>query len=174
MDVPCPDPQAALVDLIAADEAASTTPEQEEWCDPGRLAVVRYGRTVSGAAVMRAEEVRLALRTTLRSVMAHYDLLAMATVPIEPFDVDAIGPPWAAEPEDLAFAAWTPATYPFNLTGQPAISLPAGLSSAGLPVGVQLVGPVGGDGLVLSAACRVEAELDPLPGIPDRGLEGVM
>src|SRR6266536_6606875 len=172
MDVPFPDPHPALVDLIAASEAADTTPEQEELCDPGRLAVVRYGRTVSGAAVLRAEAVRLALRTTMRSIMASYDLLAMATVPIEPFDVDAIGPPWAAEPEDLAWTAWTPATYPFNLTGQPAISLPAGLSSAGLPIGVQLVGPFGGDKLVLSTALQVEAQLEPLPAVPDRVLEG--
>lgn len=166
IDVPFPDPYDALVDLIAAGEAASTTPADEERCDPGRLAIVRYGRTVTGAAVARAEEVRMALRTTLRSVMDRYDLLAMATVPVEPFGVDAIGPPWAAAPADLRWLAWSPATYPFNLTGQPALSLPAGLTSAGLPVGLQLVGPVGGDDLLLSAAGRVEADLGPLPAPP--------
>jgi aspartyl-tRNA(Asn)/glutamyl-tRNA(Gln) amidotransferase subunit A len=163
IEVPFADPYRALVDIVAASEAAGTRPEDEERIDPGRLAVVRYGRTVSGAAVTRTEEVRLALRTTLSAVMASYDLLAMATVPIEPFDRYAIGPAGTERPEDLSWLAWSPATYPFNLTCQPALSLPVGLTAAGLPVGVQLVGPVGADELVLSAALRAEAELGPLP-----------
>jgi aspartyl-tRNA(Asn)/glutamyl-tRNA(Gln) amidotransferase subunit A len=161
IDVPFPDPYPALVDLLAAAEAAGTAPADEEWCDPGRLAIVHHGRTVSGATVIRAEEVRLALRTTLRSVMNRYDLLAMATVPIEPFDVHAIAPSWAAKPSDLLWLAWSPASYPFNMTGQPALSLPVGVTSSGLPVGLQLVGPLGGDNLVLSAASRIEADLGP-------------
>jgi aspartyl-tRNA(Asn)/glutamyl-tRNA(Gln) amidotransferase subunit A len=91
--------------------------------------------------------------------MDRYDLLAMATVPAEPFGADAIAPSWAANPDDLLWLAWSPATYPFNMTGQPALSLPVGVTSRGLPVGLQLVGRVGGDDLVLSAGRRIEAEL---------------
>lgn len=166
--VPFPDPYPALVDLVAAAEAAGTAPGDEDGADPGRLAVARYGHTLSGTAVVRAEEERLSLRTTLRLAMAHHDLLAMATVPVEPFDLGAIGPAWAARPEDLAWLAWAPACYPFNLTGQPALSLPVGTTSAGLPVSVQLVGPVGADVLVLDVARRVEAALGPLPAPPYR------
>jgi aspartyl-tRNA(Asn)/glutamyl-tRNA(Gln) amidotransferase subunit A len=164
VEVPFHDPQPALIDVIAAAEAASTAPEDEPQCDQGRLAVVRYGRTVTGAAVMRAEEVRTALRVRLASVMERYDLLVSATVPIEPFGVDAIGPSWAADPEDLLWLAWTPATYPFNITGQPALSLPVGTTATGLPVGLHLVGPLGGDDLVLSAAAALEAVLGPVCG----------
>jgi aspartyl-tRNA(Asn)/glutamyl-tRNA(Gln) amidotransferase subunit A len=149
----------ALVDILAAAEAAGTPPQDEEWCDPGRLEIVRYGRTLSGAAVMRAEEVRQELRVRLRALMDRYDLLAMATVPVEPFRADAIGPDWAADPRDLLWLSWAPAAYPFNMTGQPAVSLPAGLTRSGLPAAVQLVGPAGGDELVLAAAHRLEAEL---------------
>lgn len=164
--VPFPDPYPALVDILAAAEAAGTAPADEERIDQRRLPIVHYGRTVTGEAVLRAEETRLELRGTLRSVMREYDLLAMATVPVEPFDADAIAPPWAADPAELRWIAWSPATYPFNLTGQPALSLPVGLTSSGLPVGLQLVGPVGGDELVLSVAHRLEAEIDSLPAPP--------
>ena len=168
VEVRCKDLYPALVDILAATEAAGTPPQHDEHCDPGRLAVVRHGRTLSGATVMRAEEVRHSLRTTLRSVMHSYDLLVMATVPIPPFEAEAIGPAWAADPAALLWLAWAPASYPFNMTGQPAISLPAGLTPAGLPVGLQLVGPVGADDLVLSTAARIEAALGPLPAPPAR------
>lgn len=156
----------ALVDILAAAEAAGTPPQAEQWCDPGRLEIVRYGRTLSGADVMRAEEVRQRLRAELRALMGRYDLLAMATVPIEPFAADAIGPHWAADPRDLLWLSWAPAAYPFNMSGQPAVSVPAGLTRAGLPAGVQLVGPVGEDDLVLAAAHRLQADLGPLPPPP--------
>ncbi|CAL9326455.1 MULTISPECIES: amidase [Streptomyces] len=163
VEVRCNNLYPAVVDILAASEAAGTAPEDEEFIDGGRLEIVRHGRTLSGVDVIMAEEVRQNLRTTLRSVMDRYDMLAMATVPIEPFDADAIGPSWAADPRDLMWLAWAPASYPYNMTGQPAVSLPAGLTRAGLPAGVQLVGPVGADDLVLTVARRLEAALAPLP-----------
>ena len=47
---------------------------------------------------------------------------------------------------------WTPFSYPFNLTQQPACTIPCGLTSDGLPIGLQLVGPMFADALVLRAA----------------------
>jgi aspartyl-tRNA(Asn)/glutamyl-tRNA(Gln) amidotransferase subunit A len=57
---------------------------------------------------------------------------------------------------------WTPFSYPFNLTQQPACSIPCGLTSAGLPIGLQLVGPMFGDALVLRAA-RAYETAQPIP-----------
>lgn len=165
IEVPFPDPYPALVDIIAAAEAASTAPSDEERSDPGRLDVVRYGRILRGTAVARAEDARLELRTRLRAVMERYDLLAMATVPIEPFEYDAIAP-GAAGQDSLQWLAWSPATYPFNMTGQPAVSLPVGITANGLPVGLQLVGPCGDDDLVLYTASLLEADLGRLPTCP--------
>ena len=75
--------------------------------------------------------------------------------------------PTAAPPVDTlynsdAFPRWTkgaPYTLPFNLTGQPAASMPAGLTASGLPVGLQIVGPPRADALVLRAlrACESAA-----------------
>ncbi|MCX4527187.1 MULTISPECIES: amidase [unclassified Streptomyces] len=172
IEAPFPDPYGALVDILAAADAHGTAPGDEAWCDEGRLAVVRYGRSLSGASVARAEAARLALRARLASVMESYDLLVMATVPVEAFAAEAIAPPWAADPRDLRWLAWAPAAYPFNLTGQPALSLPVGLTPAGLPVGLQLVGRVGEDDLVLSAAGLLETALGltlSAPGITAEG-----
>ncbi|MER5510705.1 amidase family protein [Streptomyces sp. NPDC002766] len=171
VEVRCERLYPALVDLLAASEAAGARPEDDQWADPGRLEVIRHGRTLGAADVIRAEEVRQNLRATLRTVMDHYDVLAMATVPVEPFAYDAIAPPWAADPRDLRWLAWAPAAYPFNMTGQPALSLPAGLTRAGLPVGVQLVGPVGGDDLILSLAGRLESDLGTPAPPPARTLQ---
>ena len=169
LDVPFPDPYPALVDIIATAEAAAADPADDVWSDPGRAAIVRYGRTVSAAAVRRAEQMRRSLCATMRSVMSRYDLLAMAAVPIEPFDVDGIAPPWAANPADLRWLAWSPASYPFNMTGQPAVSLPVGVTAAGFPVGLQLVGPLGGDDVVLTTAGQIEADIrfPPVPQATD-------
>ena len=57
---------------------------------------------------------------------------------------------------------WSPFTYPFNLTQQPACSIPCGLTKAGLPIGLQIVGPMFGDALVLRAA-RAYETLRPIP-----------
>jgi aspartyl-tRNA(Asn)/glutamyl-tRNA(Gln) amidotransferase subunit A len=59
-------------------------------------------------------------------------------------------------PEYGPSLAWSPFTYPFNLTGEPAITVPAGLASDGLPVGLQIVGPRFSEGLVLRAAAAFE------------------
>lgn len=163
--LPFEDPYPALVDLIAASEAASASEQYDAWCDPGRLAVIRYGRSLTMRRIARAEAVRAAVRSRVDSLMTDFDLFAMATVPIEPFAFDAIAPDWASTPPDLRWLAWTPATYPFNLTGQPAISVPCGLTSSWLPAGVQLVGRGGEDSLVLRTARDLEdalgLQLDP-------------
>jgi len=52
---------------------------------------------------------------------------------------------------------WTPFTYPFNLTGQPAASVPAGVTASGLPVGLQIVGRRHADRIVLAASAAWEA-----------------
>ena len=55
---------------------------------------------------------------------------------------------------------WTPFTYPFNMTQQPAISIPVGTTRAGLPVGMQIVGPRHSDDLILAVARHAEFVLN--------------
>jgi aspartyl-tRNA(Asn)/glutamyl-tRNA(Gln) amidotransferase subunit A len=60
-----------------------------------------------------------------------------------------------------AMLGWTPFSYPFNLTQQPACAMPCGLTQAGLPMSLQLVGPMFGDALVLRGA-RAYERLHPI------------
>ena len=62
---------------------------------------------------------------------------------------------------------WTPFSYPFNMTRQPAATVPCGLTGGGLPVGLQIVGPLYADALVLRAAKAIESRLA-FPACPIR------
>jgi aspartyl-tRNA(Asn)/glutamyl-tRNA(Gln) amidotransferase subunit A len=118
------------------------------------------GRGFSAVEAQRA----MALRTTVfRQVQGWFevdDLVIMPTLsrpalpaehdPFEPIEIEG-------RPVGEIRDAWYPYTHPFNLTGHPAITIPAGWTEAGLPVGLQIVGPGLGDARVLGAAARFEA-----------------
>jgi aspartyl-tRNA(Asn)/glutamyl-tRNA(Gln) amidotransferase subunit A len=87
-----------------------------------------------------------------------YDLLVMPTMPLTAFAADAEVPPGGEADAPLPWVTWTPYTYPFNLSGQPAITIPAGLGE-GMPVGLQIVGGWGRDDLVLGFADICERAL---------------
>jgi aspartyl-tRNA(Asn)/glutamyl-tRNA(Gln) amidotransferase subunit A len=82
-----------------------------------------------------------------------YDLLVTPTLSVPAFDVGLNFPKTA---KNESWTDWTPLTYPFNLTQQPAASIPCGFTKDGLPVGLQIVGPKYADDLVLRAARAFE------------------
>jgi len=83
-----------------------------------------------------------------------FDLLVTPTVAVRAFDVGREIPPSA---DSKRWTDWTPFTYPFNLTGQPAATIPCGFTRAGLPIGLHIVGPRYADSLVLRAARAFES-----------------
>jgi len=88
--------------------------------------------------------------------MAGYDLLLTPTLPVPAFPVDVQGPE-RIDGRMVPASAWLGFVSPMNLTGQPAASVPAGSTAAGLPVGLQIVGRHLADATVLRAAAAFEA-----------------
>jgi Asp-tRNA(Asn)/Glu-tRNA(Gln) amidotransferase A subunit family amidase len=99
---------------------------------------------------------------TAPALFAGYDLIATPTLAVPPFDKDLpLGPEAVSGRKIDARMGWA-FTWPFNLTGEPAVSLPCGWTEKeNLPIGLQLVGRRGQDGLVLRAAAAVERLVSP-------------
>ena len=101
------------------------------------------------------------------AVLERFDVLVTPTMPLLPFDADKEVPAGGDASVPLPWIGWTPFTYPFNLSGQPAISIPCGFTAGGIPVGLQIVGPWGQDDLVLAVARSFEACLaEATPRLP--------
>jgi aspartyl-tRNA(Asn)/glutamyl-tRNA(Gln) amidotransferase subunit A len=122
--------------------------------DPGFLACAEQGRGISAVDYLAAYSARAELYRTMLDFHARYDLLMTPTMPITALEVGRTAP--AQGPYGRDWLDWSPYTYPFNLTQQPVASVPCGIASDGLPIGVQLIGGRGADSLVLQAARALE------------------
>ncbi|WP_051580505.1 amidase [Pseudonocardia acaciae] len=131
-------------------------PERERDVDPLMIWRVEHSRARTATDAARAEMVQSAVYQRVRRLFERYDLLALPTTPCPPFE---IGVDYPAEIAGVPLASQfdlIPLTYLFNMTGHPAVSLPAGPTEDGLPVGLQLVGRWRGDADLLRAAGAYE------------------
>ena len=133
--------------------------EQQALVDPDFEAEAQLGAGLSALDIARLNLRRGALGSHMRQFMQRYDLLVTPSVAVPAFDARPAGHS-PLTPENML--GWTPFSYPFNLTQQPACSIPCGLTAAGLPIGMQIVGPMFGDALVLRAARAFESVM-PIP-----------
>ena len=130
------------------------SPAQQALTDPDFKAQAELGAQLDANAIHALNQRRGVLGSHLRQFMQRFDLILTPSTAVTAFKALPAG----HSPMDAqAMLGWTPFSYPFNLSQQPAISLPCGLSSQGLPMGVQLVGPMFGDVLVLQAAQALQA-----------------
>jgi aspartyl-tRNA(Asn)/glutamyl-tRNA(Gln) amidotransferase subunit A len=116
--------------------------------------------------------VRKAVTNKMWRFMKRYDLLLTPTLAVPPFQLHVQGPEKIDGQIGPPFK-WLAFTFPFNLTGQPAATVPAGFSKDGLPIGLQIVGRHLDDPTVLKAATAFEAArpwADKWPSLP--GIDG--
>ncbi len=135
------------------------TPAQQAQTDPDFAAEARIGARLSTLDVQQLHLRRGALGSLMRQFMGGYDLLLTPSVAVPAFDALPAG---QKAMDAQAMLGWSPFSYPFNLTQQPACTIPCGLTTDGLPIGLQIVGPMFGDALVLRAARAFES-MQPIP-----------
>ncbi len=121
---------------------------------PYLVAAVQHDWT--GAAFTDAAMTRQAVANTMWRFMRRYDLFLTPTVSTPAFALGRYGPA-TIEGQEPGPKDASPFTFPFNWTGQPAVSVPAGWTEGGLPVGLQIVGGHLADALVMRAAAAYEA-----------------
>ncbi len=138
----------------AASALGGLPPEKMALLEPRLAEIVAAGAEIPLLDYMAAVTARAVLGGQMRQFHERYDLLLTPALAVPAFDVGILGPEgWA----DSDWVGWTPFTYPFNLTQQPACSVPCGFTADGLPVGLQIVGPMHRDDLVLRAARAYQA-----------------
>jgi aspartyl-tRNA(Asn)/glutamyl-tRNA(Gln) amidotransferase subunit A len=117
--------------------------------DPGLAEICEAGARYTALDYLAAVDVRMAAGRAMGLFHEGYDLLVTPTMPITAFGIGLEAPAGSGM---RRWTEWTPFTYPFNMTQQPAASLPCGVDAAGLPIGLQLVAARHGDATVLRAA----------------------
>ena len=146
----------------AARIVAGIAEDERKLLDQGLREVAEEGRGYDALTYLDAMSGRTAIGQRMNRLHEDYDLLLTPSLPIPAFAAgEELSDPGVQE----RWPDWTPFSYPFNLTQQPAASMPCGFNGAGLPVGVQVVGPMHADALVLRA-CRAYESINPirLPG----------
>tara|TARA_R110002096_G_scaffold299027_1_gene493462 strand:- start:1902 stop:2813 length:912 start_codon:yes stop_codon:yes gene_type:complete len=130
------------------------TDKQLNELDPGLRRVFEEAASITLTDYMDAVQARGDLGMRMKQFSETYDLLLTPSLAIPAFEVGKLAP---TELEEVGgWVDWTPFSYPFNLTQQPACSIPCGLNSEELPIGLQIVGPMQNDAAVLNAAYAFE------------------
>ncbi|WP_119681406.1 amidase [Indioceanicola profundi] len=131
-----------------------TISEQPDLLDPAVLDVLRAAIAQDMNTYYQTVFERYAFRERLRQFFEKYDLLLTPTIPVAGVPVGRDVPPGF---EDKNIVSWATFTYPFNLTGNPAASLPVGFTQSGLPVGLQIVASTYDEVSILSLAASYES-----------------
>lgn len=122
---------------------------QREDMDPGLIEIAKQGAEITLAQYLDAVLARDQLTAHMCAFHETCDLLLMPTMPLSAYPLGSDTP---IGPNGVRWDDWSPFTYPFNLTGQPAATVPCGFTAEGLPAGLQIVGRKFDDSSVLRAA----------------------
>lgn len=152
--------ETVLHPIAFCEQAASIGQRQDrdfEDSDADFRAVLSRGRDVSGVDYVEATHRRNALRSRFVKLFGSVDILVTPTVPIVAFDAGRIGVDTIDGTSVDSHLGWSPFTWPINLAGLPAATVPCGFDDAGLPIGLQIVAPWHEENRLLRAAAAFEA-----------------
>ena len=130
------------------------TDQERDLLDPGLVEIAEEGKKFGVQDLMNAEMTRADIARQTDRFHQEYDLLISPQVPLAAFEVGVECP---RNSNMKHWLDWTPFTYPFNFTGQPAASVPCGFNRERLPVAIQIVGPRFSEQLVLRASRAYES-----------------
>jgi len=152
-----PSPRECWFEIFIGGIATRLAPylERRDEIDAGLHALARSALAKPATAYIQAWFDRLAWWQHPRALFERYDLLLTPTVACPAFPIGLDNPTEIAG-KTVPGYAWIPFTFPFNMTGQPAASVPCGVTKDGLPIGLQIVGRRLDDVTVLRAAAAFE------------------
>jgi aspartyl-tRNA(Asn)/glutamyl-tRNA(Gln) amidotransferase subunit A len=152
---------------IFAIELASSAAWHDRWLRDRTTAhytsdvrdLVEMGRLVSAADYLKAEQLRTVMMQEFRDLFDQVDVILTPTEPLTAWRKGVKTIDVAGVPENVLAASWR-LTYPFNLTGLPAITVPCGFDEEGMPIGLQIVGRPFDEARVLQVAAHYERNHD--------------
>ncbi len=139
---------------MATELVRSLDAQHRSEMDAGLLEIAEEGARIDAHGLFQTISERRELAIHMQRFLSDYDLLLTPTLPITAFEAGIEVPDRERYPR---WIDWAPFSNPFNLTRQPAISMPCGFGDDGLPVGLQIIGPLHADDRVLQAARAFEA-----------------
>lgn len=163
IDPPLPDPFPIYDTIRLANRStmvAQLTPEKRALMDPIVAGIARRAGSVTAAGFRTAMQDRAVYGMKMQAFLSEYDILLTPTMPVAPLPVDVRhDDPDSDQWYLVGGRMWAPFSLPFNLTQQPAASLPCALDGDGLPVGLQVVAAKYRDALVLQVCHALEQML---------------
>jgi aspartyl-tRNA(Asn)/glutamyl-tRNA(Gln) amidotransferase subunit A len=152
------DSHALIREIWSAHYAGNYSQYLPEWrsrMDPGLVACIEAGLGYSAVDYIQSRAQKIAYWDSVRPLFEQFTLLLTPSLSVAAFPVGRLNPPaWPQHEWD--WIGWASFSYPFNFTGQPAATVPIGLTPAGLPVGLQIVGRLFDDLTVLQASRALE------------------
>jgi aspartyl-tRNA(Asn)/glutamyl-tRNA(Gln) amidotransferase subunit A len=137
-------------------------PEKFAQMDPGLQATCAFAARYTVADFLDYQQQRVQVGEAMKRFNQRFDLLITPATAVPAFEAGRVMPravPEGMDPDSPDWTWWTPFSYPFNLTQQPAMSVNCGFTAAGLPIGLQIVAPAYREDLALAAAHAFEQSL---------------
>jgi amidase len=150
---------AVLRAISVLAEHGATVRDYPALCGPNLRANIEEGQRYSAVDAARAMATQTAIYQRWQTFFANYDVIVSPAITISPRPWTELYPEQIDGEPTASYFHWLALAYAVTVVGHPALSLPVGLDPAGMPFGLQIVGPRGGDAKVLAVATALEREL---------------